>query len=73
MRKLTWPFLMTYKILLSNVSPNSPNSNKTDQKEYTNYCLRTYIEAENINANYTQPLTHNVENTKGNSRVMFTF
>ena len=64
---------MTYKILLSNVSPNSPNSNKTDQKEHTNYCLRTYIEAENINANYTQPLTHNVENTKGSSRVMFTF
>ena len=42
-------------------------------KEYTNYFLRTYIEAKNINANYTQPLTHNVENTKGSSRVMFTF
>ena len=64
---------MTYKVLLSNVSPNNPNSTKTNRKEYTNYFLRTYIEARNINANYTQPLTHNVENTKGSSRVMFTF
>ena len=64
---------MTYKVLPSNVSPNNPNSTITIKEEYTNYFLQTYIEAKNTNANYTQPLTHNVENTKGSSRVMFTF